>query len=261
MARRLLLSGHRGYRAKEIDNTAAAFERAIREGCDFVEFDVKRTRDGELVVFHDKFVNGLLDGSGTVEGLTLSKLKAMRYADGQRVQTLDEFFEQFAGRVKFLLEIKSRGISSRVVRCIHRHGVGRDTIVQSFTARDINRCHAIDPSLEYGLCLAYVGDLGAAGRFLRLHRITTPFFYQVLVARVKPVTWLNLDGPFLYDEFLDWCNKMGKRIILGAQKTHAYVPKLERWHIEMVNADDPADLRARVKHYWRDRFVFSANKG
>ncbi len=256
MPRRLLLSGHRGYMAKEIDNTAAAFERAIQVGCDFVEFDVKVTRDGYLVVFHDSMVNKLLDGSGLVDRLTLRELKAMRYADGQQVQTLDEFFKEYRGRIKFLLEIKSRGVASRVIRSIHEHDVRGDTIVQSFSAKDITECHALDPDLQYGLCLKYVGHLGVAGTALRLHRISTPFFYFALVHRVKPVLWLNLDGPFLYDEFMDWCHRMGKRIILGAQKTHAYIPKLQRWHVEMVNVNDPNVFRKRVMKYWGDQYTF-----
>lgn len=254
--RHLWISGHRGFHAREIENTRAAFARAAAAGIDYVEFDVKRTRDGQLIVFHDGRVDRLLDGHGAVEALSWAEIRQMRYADGQRVLRLDEFLAEFRGRVKFLLEIKSRGIGARVVRSIREHDVAADTIVQSFTGRDVTECHALAPDLQYGLCLAYVGRLGPVGRVLRLHHFSARLCYHVLVRRL-PVTWLNLDGPFLYDEFLDYAHRRGKRVILGARRTARYVPKLAAWHVEMVNADDPVAIRARVRHHWGPTYQLS----
>lgn len=50
-----LISAHRGGAGDDpaLENTLIAFERAIAAGCDFVEFDVRRTCDDRLVVTHD----------------------------------------------------------------------------------------------------------------------------------------------------------------------------------------------------------------
>ncbi|GAB4319715.1 MAG: hypothetical protein Kow0069_23400 [Promethearchaeota archaeon] len=254
-----MLSGHRGYRAAEVENTAVAFERAIRAGVDYVEFDVRRTRDGHLVVFHDRRVDRLLNARGPLAGFTLSQLRRLRYADDQRVLTLDELFEEFRGRVKFLLEIKDRGIEERVVAAIGRAEVEGDVIVQSFSGRDVAGCRRLAPDLTYGLCLGPVGKV-PGGDATRLHRVISKFAYQLLVARY-PVTWLNLDGPYLYDAFVEHAHRMGKRVILGAARTAAYLDKLETWHVEMINADDPVDVRRRVKALWGDHFLFSTEAG
>lgn len=56
--------GHRGASAVARENTLEAFERAIDMGADGIEFDLRRTRDGCLVVHHDPVVSG---GSAIVE--------------------------------------------------------------------------------------------------------------------------------------------------------------------------------------------------
>ena len=50
---RPLLIGHRGYPAKFPENTLAAFEGAVKAGCDMIELDVTLTKDRKVVVIHD----------------------------------------------------------------------------------------------------------------------------------------------------------------------------------------------------------------
>lgn len=47
-----------------------------------VEIDLKRTKDGHLVVMHDKTINRTMNGKGLVEDFTLAELKAMRLKNG-----------------------------------------------------------------------------------------------------------------------------------------------------------------------------------
>lgn len=55
----------------------AAFRRAVRLGCPMIEFDVRATADGEIVVMHDATVDRTTDGSGPVAGLDLAELRAL----------------------------------------------------------------------------------------------------------------------------------------------------------------------------------------
>ena len=64
MLSKIEISGHRGYKDKEIENTKAGFLRAIEENLDYVELDIGVTSDKVLVVFHDRKINRLLNGKG-----------------------------------------------------------------------------------------------------------------------------------------------------------------------------------------------------
>lgn len=73
----LVRTGHRGARGLAPENTLAGMEAGARAGVDVLEFDVHRTRDGELVVIHDETVDRTCDGSGRVADLTLPELRRL----------------------------------------------------------------------------------------------------------------------------------------------------------------------------------------
>jgi glycerophosphoryl diester phosphodiesterase len=95
---------HRGYRAIAPENSMAAFRRALALGCDLIETDVRRRRDGVLVLDHD---------------------------DGDRVGavTLDAFLDLVAGsRAGVNLDIKEPGVAAGIVEAVRRADLlGRTT--------------------------------------------------------------------------------------------------------------------------------------
>lgn len=69
---------HRGGAALAPENTLVAFEQAVRRwGARMLEIDVRRSADGELVVFHDAEVSRCTDGQGRVEDLDLATLRRL----------------------------------------------------------------------------------------------------------------------------------------------------------------------------------------
>jgi glycerophosphoryl diester phosphodiesterase len=89
--------GHRGAAAYAPENTLAGLRKAKALGCDWVEFDVRLTGDGEPVLLHDNRLERTTDGRGRVSALPLA---AVRRCDagqwfhssfaGERVPTLEE---------------------------------------------------------------------------------------------------------------------------------------------------------------------------
>ena len=114
----LYISGHRGTRKKAIENSARAFQYCLENRIDYIEFDIKCTADREIVVFHDARVDTLLSGHGFIEKMTLAQLRKLEYADGQKIQTLDEFFTQVGKKVRPMLEIKSRNCAPEVMATV-----------------------------------------------------------------------------------------------------------------------------------------------
>jgi len=55
---------HRGASRYAPENTVPAFEKAIRLGADFVEFDVRTTSDGKFYLLHDSALDGKTNGKG-----------------------------------------------------------------------------------------------------------------------------------------------------------------------------------------------------
>ena len=65
------------------ENSIQAIEECIRLGIEMVEIDVRRTKDGHLVVIHDKTLDRTTDGQGMVSELTLSELSELKLKEGQ----------------------------------------------------------------------------------------------------------------------------------------------------------------------------------
>ena len=70
-----LIIAHRGDSAHAPENTLAAFRRAAEAGADGIEFDVRLTKDGEVVVFHDSSLNRIAGRKNKIIQLTADELR------------------------------------------------------------------------------------------------------------------------------------------------------------------------------------------
>ncbi|MEW6233842.1 MAG: glycerophosphodiester phosphodiesterase family protein [Candidatus Omnitrophota bacterium] len=94
------ISAHRGANEFAPENTLAAYRKAIDLGVDYIEIDVRKTKDGRLVSLHDGRLNRTTDGEGPVSEKTLEELKPLSagawfglpYAE-ERIPTLEEICE------------------------------------------------------------------------------------------------------------------------------------------------------------------------
>jgi glycerophosphoryl diester phosphodiesterase len=111
--RPIQVMAHRGAMRSAPENSAAALELSIADTVEWVEVDVRLTKDGRHVLFHDDGVERNTDGTGRVRTLTLAEIRtletgvkfARRFA-GARVLTLAEGLAIARGRVNLYLDCK-----------------------------------------------------------------------------------------------------------------------------------------------------------
>jgi glycerophosphoryl diester phosphodiesterase len=150
----------------------AAFRMAVASGADMIEFDVRMTRDFELVVHHDRSLGRTSDGSGRIWDLTLAEVQeadagswySRRFA-GERIPTLRDVLSGIPVSVGLNIEVKSDGDRRRgvalpesillLVREARREG---SVIVSSFDHAFLRRLHHLDPSLRLGALYIPVRD-------------------------------------------------------------------------------------------------------
>lgn len=111
-----------GFEQSVPENSLAALERCIDLGVDLVEIDVRRTRDGVLVLMHDAKVDRTTDGKGRVSGLTLAQIQALRLKDAhggtEAPPTLEAFLRAARGRILVNVDLKAplAGEAAEIVR-------------------------------------------------------------------------------------------------------------------------------------------------
>jgi glycerophosphoryl diester phosphodiesterase len=147
----MLKIGHRGARAYEPENTLRSFNRAIELGVDAVELDVRRTKDGEIVVIHDAKVDKTTDGKGPVSELTLDEIKQLSTDKGEKIPTLEEALDFLDKKVKILIELKETGLERKVVGFVNAKGLKNNVIVVSFNEEVLRKVRELEEEVETGL--------------------------------------------------------------------------------------------------------------
>lgn len=69
---------HRGFSGRYPQNTMLAFQKALESGCDGIELDVQLTKDGEVVIIHDEYLDDLTDFTGNVRDYTFRRVKKLQ---------------------------------------------------------------------------------------------------------------------------------------------------------------------------------------
>jgi glycerophosphoryl diester phosphodiesterase len=133
------LLGHRGARAlKSIpENTIASFDRALADGCDGFEFDVRLTEDEEAVVCHDAKISGY-DVSRTM-AKQLSQLPRLR-------DVLQRYRDSFLD-----IELKVKGLERITLDLFLRHKPRRGFVVSSFQPGSLKSVRTLDATVPLGL--------------------------------------------------------------------------------------------------------------
>jgi len=79
--------GHRGACGHAPENTLRSIAQAVALGCDLIEVDVQRTKDGHLVLIHDARVDRTTNGKGLVAEMNLEDLRKFDAGGGQKIPT------------------------------------------------------------------------------------------------------------------------------------------------------------------------------
>jgi glycerophosphoryl diester phosphodiesterase len=141
---------HRGVHAPggPVENSLGAFRRAIELGVDALELDVRRTRDGVLVVHHDP---RMAAGAPKLRSIDFADLPPL--TDGQHVPRLTEVADlAVAHDARLVVEPKDRHITEQVVAELHGRGLTSDRFeIISFSNATLREAEAVDPAIRTGV--------------------------------------------------------------------------------------------------------------
>lgn len=206
-----MVVAHRGSSEALPEHTIGAYLRAIDEGADGLECDVRLTRDGHLVCIHDGRLDRVSNGTGKVSVRSLAELDALDFGgwhphpDGKpaadlrtRVLTLDALLSVAvdAGRpLRLFIETKhptryGGDVETALVAALHRYGIDAprasgqvDVTVMSFSTLAVRRVRRLAPGLETVFLVERVWAGVSTGRLPYRAQIFGP---DLELVRVKP---------------------------------------------------------------------------
>ena len=132
---KLAVIAHRGNHVKVPENTLESVKAAIKSGADYVEIDLRTTKDGYLVIHHDATVDRMTNGTGNVKDLTLAEIQQLKVADKNkptkktyRVPTFAEILKAAKGKINIYLDFKDADVTE-TYKQIQEAGMEKQVVV------------------------------------------------------------------------------------------------------------------------------------
>ena len=136
---------HRACWQNAPENTLLAIENCIKSGVDIIEIDVRRTKDGHLVLLHDKTLDRTTNGSGRLNSHTLADVKALNVVSNNeevtslKIPTLDEVLDFTRGKLILNLDIKDDDVAQQAFNQVADKKMGKQILVKLREAPDSAR--------------------------------------------------------------------------------------------------------------------------
>jgi glycerophosphoryl diester phosphodiesterase len=261
------LQGHRGARGHAPENTLPSFELAVSMGVDTLELDVGVTRDGVVVIHHDRRLNADVarkDGQWVaspaplIHALSFSETQlydvgrirpgseyAARFPhqkpiDGTRIPRLDELLAKMrSGKVRFNLETKlvpqapdetlaPEPFARAVIAEVRKAGVAQRTTIQSFDFRTLKVVEREAPEI--------------ATAYLTSGKNSDPAKVHEAGARVWSPDFRDLDA-----QKVAQARKLGLRIIAWTVNEPDEIQRVLALKLDGIISDYPDRVRAALK--------------
>jgi len=224
----MFIVGHRGARAIYPENTITALKEGIK-CANFVEIDIRLTKDGIPVVMHDATLDRTTNGSGPVSAKTLGEIQQFDAGDGLPVPTLQDVCELCLPSCGIVTELKESDSEEVVCNILREYNPDSLWIV-SFLPESIREVKRLLPRVKAGLICST--------------DCTDPFsqVFDACADAILPRT----------DEFTPEmaaeAHRLGLSVIVWTLNTPEAYQKAAECGADGWVTDDPCGLRAWVNH-------------
>ena len=238
-----LVIAHRGGAGLAPENTLTAFRNAIAVGADGVELDARLSRDGQVVVIHDRRLDRTTTGRGPVGTYTVKELKRLDAGswfglqfEREQVPTLEEVFEELPQQLLLYVDLKVRGhgawpLAVKVAEIIRRHSRWESTMVASFNPLSTAILRGFEPRVFRGYTWSRKHPLPLRARWLG--PLVTPH-------------WFTPDRGTFTRESLVSFHDQGKPVLAWDLDAGTDMKKLKGMRLDAVVTDYP-DVLIRQK--------------
>lgn len=229
---------HRGAHKNMPENSLPAYRKAIDLGCDFVEIDVRTTKDGRFVSMHNSGIDEYVQGSGgLVSEMTFEEVKALDIGiligpewENTRVPSFEEILQLCKGKAGIYLDLKAAPVPD-LIKIIKQYNMERDVLwyIPSDRVGEIAELRTDCPD-----CIL-MPDPGKAENVISV--------IERFDAKVLATDMGELDSIFI-----DNAHSHNSIVIVDEDKgTEEEWTRILEWHTDGIQTDDPEKLIAFLK--------------
>ena len=225
---KLVIIAHRGSHLKFPENTLAAYEKAITEGADYVEIDLRTTKDGYLVIMHDESTTRMTGKKGAIKDLNYSDISNLQIKSTDKEDTTIYHIPDFKsvlnlckGRINIYLDFKDADVE-KTYRLIKEAGMQHHVVVYLNKEEQYGQWKKVAPQVPLMASLPENMNISQLNNFLdKKHLDVVDNAYTgdlvTLMHKRKIAVWLDVqsddEGPTKWEQAL----KLG---VDGLQTNH-----------------------------------------
>lgn len=148
-----ILIAHRGSSAIEPEHTALSYARAIKDKADYIEIDLRETKDGDLIAIHDKTVDRTTDGKGMTKDLSLAQIKKLDAGKGEKILTLEEIIQKFGQTANYYIETResdgSLVMEKKLIDILQKHKLisSHKAVIESFSEQSLKKVRSMNKNV------------------------------------------------------------------------------------------------------------------
>lgn len=159
-----ILIAHRGVPTFFPEHTLPSYKKAVELDADYIEIDLRMTKDGHIVSFHDKTLDRTTNGVGDISSFTLSELKKLDAGSwfssefaGEQVLTIEEIIDSFGDDTNYYIETRLVNekpvMEEKLLEVLSKKDVLDNTVIQSFSPESLQKVKAINNEIPLTLLL------------------------------------------------------------------------------------------------------------
>lgn len=240
------VTAHRGFSAKAPENTESAFNEALEIGADFIELDVQLSKDGEIVVFHDKNLERITGVNELLKNKTYSELLQLDYGiwfgeefAGTKIMTLNEVLENFGNKINLNIEIKKNDdefiTAKKTANLIKDYHCEDSCYITSFSYNALKIVKRENPDIKTGL----IANIMTYGGYSTLNDIDA----------------LSLNKNFVSQNLINNIHLNGKRVFVWTVNNKSEAEKFINMGADNIITDKPDMAIKAVSSKGSDAYI------
>jgi len=202
---------------------------------DYIEFDLQKTLNNEIIISHDANLLRTADKPKSLRDMSIEEIKKIDIGEGERIPTLHELMVTTKGKIKLQPEIIAPGIVDDLINILREEDLINTSIISSFDIAELLKVKEIEPRLKIGYLIP-----SALTKIRMVKRYVQRAIDNELYA-IHPYY------PIVDKEFVDFAHKNGLKVNVFTVNDEDMMKKLIKLGVDGIFTDDIALLNRTLE--------------
>lgn len=238
------IAAHKGYSSKAPENTMPAFELATDcDIVDYIELDVRETKDGVPVVIHDASILAATGNKMLIYDINYDELQNLNATYGHtesefqntKISSLDEVLSKYSDKKNFIIEIKANKrtpeLPRKIVDLMDKYGITETSAIHSGNYESLKAVKEINPDITCGFIIA----------------VSTGGYADLPYA-----DFFSVEHTYLSKNIISQIHKRGKEVYVWTVNEKSSFDKVRNMGVDAVITDYPEDAYEGIHKYDTD---------